>query len=128
LFRGLLLSEFADGRLSETYFNGHDFAGKVVADPFIGGGTPLIEANRIGCDVLGFDINPMATWLPGERISANRRRQTPGCGVRTATGSLKAIFESSDVERFVILMEVRSRIPAPFHGCAMRRESHDQGA
>jgi hypothetical protein len=41
------------------------------------------------------------------RISANRRRQTPGCGVQTAAGSLEAVFESSDVERFVwILTEV----------------------
>jgi putative DNA methylase len=68
LFRGLLLSELADGPLHETYFNGHDFAGKVVADPFMGGGTPLIEANRIGCDVLGFDINPMAAWIAREEI------------------------------------------------------------
>jgi hypothetical protein len=30
----------------------------------------------------------------------------PGCGVRTAAGSLKAVFESSDVERFAwVLME-----------------------
>jgi hypothetical protein len=42
------LSEFVDRRLDETYFVGHDFEGKVVADPFMGGGTPLIEANRIG--------------------------------------------------------------------------------
>jgi putative DNA methylase len=68
LFRGLLLSEFADRRLDETYFDGHDFAGKVIADPFMGGGTPLIEANRVGCDVLGYDINPMATWIVREEI------------------------------------------------------------
>jgi hypothetical protein len=30
-----------------------------------------------------------------------------GCGARTAAGSLEAVFESSDVERFgCILMEV----------------------
>ena len=68
LFRGLLLSEFADERLDESYFHSQDFAGKVVADPFMGGGTPLIEANRIGCDVLGFDINPMAAWIVREEI------------------------------------------------------------
>ena len=48
--------------------NGHDFAGKLVADPFMGGGTPLIEANRVGCDVLGLDINPMAAWIVREEI------------------------------------------------------------
>ena len=68
LFRGLLLSEFLDQRLDETYFNGHDFAGKLVADPFMGGGSPLIEANRVGCDVLGLDINPMAAWIVREEI------------------------------------------------------------
>jgi len=68
LFRALLLSEFLDQRLDETYFNGHDFAGKKVADPFMGGGTPLIEANRVGCDVLGVDINPMAAWIVREEI------------------------------------------------------------
>ena len=34
----------------------------------MGGGTPLIEANRIGCDVTGFDINPMAAWIVREEI------------------------------------------------------------
>ena len=33
LFRGLILSQFADHRLDEVYFKGHDFDGKVVADP-----------------------------------------------------------------------------------------------
>src|ERR1035438_9923674 len=33
-----------------------DFAGRVVADLFMGGGTPLIEANRVGCDVLEFPL------------------------------------------------------------------------
>lgn len=68
LFRGLLLSEFADRPLTETFFVGHDFPEKIVADPFMGGGSPLIEANRIGCDILGLDINPMATWIVREEI------------------------------------------------------------
>jgi adenine-specific DNA methylase len=34
----------------------------------MGGGTPLLEANRVGCDVQGFDINPMATWIVREEI------------------------------------------------------------
>src|SRR5215813_7408962 len=68
LFRGLLLSEFSEKPLEETFFSANDFPGRVVADPFMGGGTPLIEANRVGCDVLGFDINPMATWIVREEL------------------------------------------------------------
>lgn len=68
LFRGLLLSEFSEEPLADTFFRANDFPGRIVADPFIGGGTPLIEANRVGCDVVGFDINPMATWIVREEI------------------------------------------------------------
>jgi adenine-specific DNA methylase len=63
LFRGLLLAEFGSQPLAESYYASHSCDGVVVADPFMGGGTPLLEANRIGCDVLGFDINPMSYWV-----------------------------------------------------------------
>ena len=68
LFRGLILSEFSDEPLSKTFFQANNFPHKTIADPFMGGGTPLIEANRVGCNVLGFDINPMATWIVREEI------------------------------------------------------------
>jgi putative DNA methylase len=68
LFRGLILSEFSNRPLSECFFEANDFPGKMVADPFMGGGTPLLEANRVGCDVQGFDINPMAAWIVREEI------------------------------------------------------------
>ena len=68
LFRGLTLSEFSGRSVAETFFEAHDFSGKKVADPFMGGGTPLIEANRVGCDVQGYDINPMAAWIVREEI------------------------------------------------------------
>ena len=68
LFRGLLLAEFGEGRLEDIFFRANDFPGLRIADPFMGGGTPLIEANRIGCDVEGFDINPMSAWIVREEI------------------------------------------------------------
>ena len=68
LFRGLALAEFSDKPLADTFFSANDFPGLQVADPFMGGGTPLIEANRIGCDVQSFDINPMSTWIVREAI------------------------------------------------------------
>jgi adenine-specific DNA methylase len=63
LFRGLLLSEFVTGNLRDEFFKNQDLAGTRVLDPFMGGGTPLIEANRMGCEVIGWDINPMAYWI-----------------------------------------------------------------
>ena len=34
----------------------------------MGGGTPILEANRVGCTVIGYDINPMAYWIVREEI------------------------------------------------------------
>lgn len=68
LFRALVLSEFGDAPLEDLYFKSNDFPGRRIADPFMGGGTPLFEANRVGCDVTGFDINPMAAWIVREEI------------------------------------------------------------
>ena len=68
LFRGLILAEFGKGRLEDAFFQSNDLSGTRIADPFMGGGTPLIEANRLGCAVQGFDINPMATWVVREEI------------------------------------------------------------
>ncbi len=71
LFRGLLLAEFAkDMPLTESFYKSHQFGGIRIADPFMGGGTPLLEANRTGCDITGFDINPMAYWVVREEIDA----------------------------------------------------------
>jgi len=48
LYRALLLSEFATGPLEETYYRSNHLAGLRIADPFMGGGTSLLEANRVG--------------------------------------------------------------------------------
>ena len=68
LFRGLILSEYSERPLREAFYSSNDLQGITIADPFMGGGTPLIEANRLGCDVTGYDINPMAYWIVNREI------------------------------------------------------------
>ena len=53
LFRGLLLSEFSKEELQEIFYKPNNFSCLHICDPFMGGGTPIIEANRVGCDVTG---------------------------------------------------------------------------
>ena len=68
LFRSLVLAEFVDAPLDQSYFHANDLPGVRIADPFMGGGTPVIEANRAGCDVRGLDINPMSTWIVRQEV------------------------------------------------------------
>lgn len=68
LFRSILLSEFGDRPVRQAFYSSNDLSGLRIADPFMGGGTPLLEANRLGMDVQGWDVNPMAFWIVSQSI------------------------------------------------------------
>jgi putative DNA methylase len=62
VFRGILLGcllpEKAD--LEKAFYQKHDFSGVSILDPFMGSGTTIGEAHKLGCAALGRDINPIA--------------------------------------------------------------------
>lgn len=45
------------------YLSSNDFEDATILDPFAGGGTTLVEANRVGANVIGYEINPVAWWI-----------------------------------------------------------------
>src|SRR5437762_11372174 len=45
------------------------FAGKVVLDPFMGSGTTLGEALKLGAKAVGCDINPVSTFLVRQSLA-----------------------------------------------------------
>jgi putative DNA methylase len=75
VFRAILLGSLKpalkpDGTptdLMEEFYKDHtndpDTAGKTVLDPFMGGGTTVVEALRLGCTVTGIDLNPVAWFI-----------------------------------------------------------------
>ena len=62
------MSEFIKKPLREAFYEPNELRGIRVADPFMGGGTPLPEANLVGCEVIGYDINPMAYWIVKQQL------------------------------------------------------------
>ena len=68
LFRALILSEFSGQPVNENYYQSHHLPNLRVFDPFMGGGTTMMEANRVGCSVIGADINPMAWWIVRQEL------------------------------------------------------------
>jgi adenine-specific DNA methylase len=69
IFRSLLLAEFNGSEpLEKSFWRSHQLTG-VIADPFMGGGTPIYEANRLGFHVVGTDINPMAYWVVRQALA-----------------------------------------------------------
>ncbi len=68
---GVELFGSAENRnLSErsNYFQDHDLGDVIILDPFMGGGTILVEANRLGAKVVGCDINPVSFWIVSETL------------------------------------------------------------
>jgi adenine-specific DNA methylase len=47
----------------KDHTNDPDTKGKVILDPFMGGGTTIVEALRLGCKVIGIDLNPVAWFI-----------------------------------------------------------------
>lgn len=75
VFRCLLLAEFNGSEpLEKSFWRGHQLEG-VIADPFMGGGTPVYEANRLGLHVVATDINPMAYWVVRQALAPLDPRQ-----------------------------------------------------
>lgn len=65
VFRGITLGALADeaSDIWENFYQRHDLTGKVVLDPFMGSGTTLGEALKLGAHAVGCDINPVSTFL-----------------------------------------------------------------
>ena len=69
VFRAILLGTLkpAGTDIMAEFYRDHtndpDTSGKVILDPFMGGGTTVVEALRLGCKVVGVDLNPVAWFI-----------------------------------------------------------------
>ena len=62
VFRGILLAcqNVSSTNFRKEFYRCHNFTEKVVFDPFMGAGTTIGEAHKLGCTALGREINPVA--------------------------------------------------------------------
>lgn len=62
VFRSLLIGVTSEpgADFRELYYGGADLTGLTVLDPFVGGGTSVFEASRLGATAYGCDVDPVA--------------------------------------------------------------------
>jgi adenine-specific DNA methylase len=67
---GLSLEVHEADRFWDTFLGEVPLDGAIVLDPFVGGGTSLVEAMRCGAYVIGYDIDPVATFITRFELEA----------------------------------------------------------
>jgi putative DNA methylase len=63
--RALLVATAANEKRQfwPLFYKGDSWVGRTVLDPFVGGGVMLLEARRLGANVFGLDIEPVAAAI-----------------------------------------------------------------
>ncbi|MDA9546375.1 hypothetical protein ACM43_18440 [Bradyrhizobium sp. CCBAU 45321] len=51
------------GSFWQSYYDAPSYEGRAVLDPFLGGGVMVLEASRLGADVHGVDVEPVAAAI-----------------------------------------------------------------
>lgn len=69
ILTGLILSEDEADQFGDTYLGDISLKGVLVLDPFVGGGTSLVESLRCNANVIGYDIDPVATFITNFELS-----------------------------------------------------------
>ena len=71
---GSVFRSIVSGALTEGKWKGfHEYqnhSGKIVLDPFMGSGTTLGEAAKLGANVIGCDVNPVSTFLVTQALTS----------------------------------------------------------
>lgn len=73
VFRMMILTSFLDEDITEDelwrkFYSRVDLGGKIILDPFMGGGTTVVEGLRLGCKVIGIDIHPVAWFVTKKEV------------------------------------------------------------
>ena len=75
VFRAILLAAFSppETDILATFYKRRDLSNKIVFDPFMGSGTTVGEAIKLGFRAIGQDINPVSHFLIKNAIVAHSR-------------------------------------------------------
>lgn len=93
VFRSILLGSVldVDQDLESAFYQQHEYPNTVVFDPFMGSGTTIGEAHKLGMTVFGRDINPVAAESVRVALSPLNRKQLQAAFQRVSSSVGKRI-------------------------------------
>jgi adenine-specific DNA methylase len=93
VFRAILLGALkpAGTDIMQEFYRNHtndpDTDGRLLLDPFMGGGTTIVEALRLGCRVVGVDLNPVAWFIVKTEVEPVDVAELRGAGYAAVCGA-----------------------------------------
>ena len=101
VFRGILLgcALDEDAYLPQCFYQRHAFSNLTVFDPFMGSGTTIGEAHKLGFRALGRDINPVAVNAVRVAMGPLDRRRIRQAFEELSEGigeTIRALYRSRD--------------------------------
>ncbi|MGH9739353.1 MAG: DNA methyltransferase [Candidatus Acidiferrales bacterium] len=101
VFRAITLGALSPKhtQIWDVFYHRHHLKGKTVLDPFMGSGTTLGEALKLGANVVGCDINPVSTFLVRQslaRVSEIALRDAFAHLERTVAPAIRRYYQTTD--------------------------------
>lgn len=101
VFRSILLGSVldTDQDLESAFYQLHEYPNTVVFDPFMGSGTTIGEAHKLGMTVFGRDINPVAAESVRVALSPLNRNQLQAAFQRVSSsvgGRIRQLYKAED--------------------------------
>jgi putative DNA methylase len=101
VFRGILLgcTLDEDADFPSCFYQRHAFSRLTIFDPFMGSGTTIGEAHKLGFAALGRDINPVAVEAVRVALGPLDRRKIKRAFEELSSGvgeTIRAIYQSKD--------------------------------
>jgi putative DNA methylase len=109
VFRAITLGALSpiNARIWDLFYQHHRLTGKIVLDPFMGSGTSLGEALKLGANVVGCDINPVSTFLVRQSLA-----RVPETALRDALTELEGTVAPS-IRRYYQTSDPSTGMPIP---------------
>lgn len=99
IFRGLIIYDSIGESFSmDDFYNPPLMHNKVVFDPFMGCGTTIVEACKLGAKAIGCDINPIAANLVStilQKYSIKQVEQTFDAVERACADEIRSFYKTS---------------------------------
>jgi putative DNA methylase len=75
VFRSIILGALSEKPIEKIYDSRITFPKKVIFDPFMGSGTTIGEGLKLGCNVIGWDINPIPVLMNTVSLTKYERNE-----------------------------------------------------